>query len=106
MKIIKKMICKIVRWANSAEEGKTVKDGWSTSPNIISGGNRSKSQSLQESSRGLNFTVYSAIGGKIIQTSSYDPTMDRYTGDLYIITDREDLGEELSQIITKENLSR
>src|SRR5271166_2004139 len=50
---------------------------------------------------GLNFTIYSATGGKVVQLSSYDPHTDRSQNVLYIITDKEDLGQELGQIITR-----
>ena len=55
---------------------------------------------------GVNFTIYSANGGKIIQTRSYDRVTDRNNNALYIITDNDDIGEEISQIITKERLTR
>ncbi len=54
----------------------------------------------------LNFSVYSAIGGKIIRIQSYDRSTDRDNSTLYIVTDHEDLGNELSQIITRESLTR
>jgi hypothetical protein len=54
----------------------------------------------------MNFTVYNAIGGKVIQIASYDPIRDRLNASLYIVTDKEDLGVELGMIITKEGLSR
>jgi len=54
----------------------------------------------------FNFTVTSATGGKVITVRHYDPNTDRSHENVYIITDKEDLGEELGQIITRENLSR
>jgi hypothetical protein len=67
----------------------------------------SRGPEIGEINRGMNFVVFNATGGKVIQIHSYDPTRtDRTTSNLYIITDKEDLGEELSQIITKESLSR
>jgi len=62
--------------------------------------------SIGDGNNGMNFTVYSAIGGKVIQFATYDPVRDRGFSNLYIVTDKEDLGEELGQIITKESLSR
>jgi hypothetical protein len=61
---------------------------------------------IGELNRGMNFVVFNATGGKVIQIHSYDPRTDRTNSNLYIITDKEDLGEELAQIITKESLSR
>lgn len=62
--------------------------------------------SVSDGSNGMNFTVYNATGGKVIQIVSYDPTRDRTSSSLYIVTDKEDLGQELGMIITKEGLSR
>jgi len=55
---------------------------------------------------GLNFTVFNATGGKVIQFASYDPTRDHKRVSLYVVTDKDNLGEELAQIITREGLSR
>ena len=59
-----------------------------------------------EYNRGFNFLVFNAIGGKVIQVRSYRPDMDVGRSELYIITDKEDLGNELGQIITRESLAR
>ena len=61
---------------------------------------------IEDFNRGMNFVVYNAIGGKVIQIHSYDVNTDKSHSTLYIITDKEDLGEEIGQIITKESLSR
>lgn len=53
----------------------------------------------------FNFTVTSATGGKVITVRHYDPRTDRSHENVYIITDKEDLGEELGQIITRESLA-
>jgi len=55
---------------------------------------------------GMNFNVYPATGGKVIEFRTYDPVRDTSRISLYVITDREDLGEELGQIITRESLTR
>ena len=55
---------------------------------------------------GLDFRIYSAVGGRVVQTSHYDPNTDRNRSSLYVITDKEDLGDEIAQIITRESLSR
>lgn len=56
--------------------------------------------------RGINFTVYNASGGKVIQTRTYDPRTDIGGSKLYIINDKDDLGEEIGQIITLETIAR
>jgi hypothetical protein len=57
-------------------------------------------------SDGLTFVVYSAIGGKVIKFSTYDVGQNITMSKLYIVTDKEDLGVEIGQIITRESLSR
>ena len=54
----------------------------------------------------MNFTVYNATGGKVIQIRTLDIQRDQVSSSLYVITDKEDLGEELGMIITKESLCR
>lgn len=53
---------------------------------------------------GMNFTVYRANGGHIIEHRIYDRKTDRNNNSLHIITDDKDLGEEIGKIITLENL--
>lgn len=53
---------------------------------------------------GMNFTVYRANGGHVIETRVYDRHKDRNNNGLHIITDDKDLGDELAKIITFENL--
>jgi hypothetical protein len=55
-------------------------------------------------SHGMNFTVYRANGGHIIETRKYDRKRDNNDHSLHIITDDKDLGEEIGKIITYENL--
>jgi hypothetical protein len=55
-------------------------------------------------SHGMNFTVYRANGGHIIETRKYDRKRDSNDTSLHIITDDKDLGEEIGKIITFENL--
>jgi len=55
-------------------------------------------------SRGMNFTVYRANGGHVIETKKYDRKCDHIDHALHIITDDKDLGEEIGRIITFEHL--
>ena len=55
-------------------------------------------------SNGMNFTVYRASGGHVIETRTYDRHKDRNNMGLHIITDDKDLGEEIGKIITFEHL--
>lgn len=55
-------------------------------------------------SRGMNFTLYRANGGYIIEHRVYDHKTDRNNNSLHIITEEKNLGEEIAKIITFENL--
>ena len=53
---------------------------------------------------GMNFKIYKASGGTIVETSQYDRRTDRHANGLYIVTDDKDLGKEIGKIITMESL--
>lgn len=55
-------------------------------------------------SRGMNFTVYRANGGYVIEHRTYNPKTDRHDNSLHIITEGKDLGEEIGKIITFESI--
>ena len=55
-------------------------------------------------SQGFRLNIYSASGGTIIETTKYDRQKDDHRHSLHVITDDNDLGEELSKIITMESL--
>jgi hypothetical protein len=52
----------------------------------------------------LNFKVYSAVGGKIVEFSRYDPKTDKHDRQMYIIGRDEDFGEKIAKISTLEVL--
>jgi hypothetical protein len=52
----------------------------------------------------LQFKVYSAVGGKIVEFSRYDPRTDRQDRQIYIIGKDEDFGEKIAKISTLEVL--
>jgi hypothetical protein len=66
--------------------------------NTISGGHGIDSEPT------LNFKVYSAVGGKIVEFSRYDPKSDRHDRQMYIIGRDEDFGEKIAKISTLEVL--
>jgi len=70
---------------------------WLGSTNIVR-----ESDSIN--ARGLNFTIYGARGGKIIECRRYNQKLDRSDNILYIIHDNQDLGAEVGKIITMEAL--
>ena len=56
------------------------------------------------SSQGFRLNVYGASGGTIVETTKYDRKNDENRHSLHVITEDKDLGEELSKIITMEQL--
>lgn len=55
-------------------------------------------------SQGFRLNVYGASGGTIIETTKYDRKSDDNRHSLHVVTEDKDLGEELSKIITMEQL--
>lgn len=56
------------------------------------------------SSQGFRLNVYGASGGTIVETTKYDRKSDENRHSLHVITDDKDIGQELSKIITMEQL--
>jgi hypothetical protein len=52
----------------------------------------------------LNFKVYSAVGGKIVEFMRYDRKNDRQEHQIYIIGKDEDFGEKIAKISSLEVL--
>ena len=52
----------------------------------------------------LNFKVYSAVGGKVVEFRRYDRKSDRNNTTTYIITNDQDFGDRISKIATMEQL--
>lgn len=55
---------------------------------------------------GLNMTVYTAIGGRIVKFNHYDHTIEREYNATYIINNDEDFESALGKIITLESMKR
>ena len=52
----------------------------------------------------LQFKIYTAIGGKVVEFSRYDRQKDRHFHDIYIIGKNEDFGEKIAKIAMLESL--
>ena len=52
----------------------------------------------------LQFKIYNAIGGKVVEFSRYDRKQDRSFHDIYIIGKNEDFGEKIAKIAMLECL--
>jgi uncharacterized protein YacL (UPF0231 family) len=57
-------------------------------------------------SSGMNFTIYQANGGTIVEINQYDHKTDRNDHNLHIITNDQDLGQGIAHIVTFEMLKR
>lgn len=90
------MLAFLQKWLDSKNKNR-IKKAELTSPSPIE-----RSHSIE--SRGMNFTLYRANGGYIIEHRVYDHKTDRNNNSLHIITEEKNLGEEIAKIITYENL--
>ena len=50
----------------------------------------------------LNFRVFSAVGGQVVEFRAYDRQKDRSNTQTYIITKDDDFGEKIAKIATLE----
>ena len=60
--------------------------------------------SIGGSKHRMNFTVYRANGGMMVEYNRYDDRKDQHHCELHIIHPDQDLGEALGKIITFESL--
>ena len=56
------------------------------------------------STTGIKFEVYRANGGTIVETRRYNRKTDDNIYELHVITDTQDVGQAIGQIITLESL--
>ena len=104
MNWFKRMVVKWVRedWENARDQPEdcypTAKLSRGNTISTISG------RANVDSEPTLQFKVYSAVGGKIVEFSRYDPKSDRTDRQIYIIGKEEDFGEKIAKISTLEAL--
>ena len=99
MNWFKRMVVKWVRedWDNARQEQNCY-----PSPKAI-GGNSVSTRDVN-SDPTLQFKIYTAIGGKVVEFSRYDRQKDRHFHDIYIIGKNEDFGEKIAKIAMLESL--
>jgi hypothetical protein len=82
--------------------------GVNLSPDLITSKRRSigldQPSSIDQPERAIQFTVYTANGGRVVETRRYDRKTDRSSNGLYVITGDQDFGKEIDKIITMEAL--
>jgi len=91
---------KLRDWINSAQDTYIQEEQWGSTPRAVN----SLSTKDINSEPTLNFKVYSAVGGKIVEFSRYDRKNDRSDHQIYIIGRDEDFGEKIAKISTLEVL--
>ena len=99
MNFIKRMIVKWVRedWDNARNI--VQQDCYPTTKNSIGINTRDVN-----SDPTLQFKIYNAIGGKVVEFSRYDRQKDRHFHDIYIIGKEEDFGTKIAKIAMLESL--
>jgi hypothetical protein len=60
--------------------------------------------SIGSSRHRMNFTVYRANGGVLVEVNRYDERKDQHYCELHIVPPDEDLGASLGKIVTFEGL--
>lgn len=53
---------------------------------------------------GLNFCLYKAVGGHVLESRQYNSKLDRNEGTLYMIHDDEDFAKQVAQAIMMEQM--
>ena len=96
---------KVVNWVREDWENASVRiNDNGLVPMDRHGVTSSKGRRLDQ--HGMNFTIYSANGGYVMEYSTYDPRTDERNNALHIITSDTDLGQGIAHIITLEMLRK
>jgi hypothetical protein len=56
------------------------------------------------SQNGMNFCLYRAVGGHILESRAYNPKTDRTDGTLYMIHEDQDFAKQVAQAIMLEQM--
>ena len=101
MNFFKRMIVKWVRedWENARDQP----EDCYPSPKLSRANSVSTGRGI-DSDPTLQFKVYSAVGGKIVEFTRYDRKSDRHDHQIYVIGKDEDFGEKIAKISTLEVL--
>jgi hypothetical protein len=93
----------VVKWVRDDWERANQEQDCYPSPKMSHGMNTVSTRDVG-SDPTLQFKIYSAIGGKVVEFSRYDRKSDRHNHDIYIISKNEDFGEKIAKIATLESL--
>jgi hypothetical protein len=96
----------VIRWVREDWEQASVdhnEDDYNISrPIALRRGRTDVCSNTLDSEATLTFTVYNAIGGKVVEFRRYDRKNDRSDHTVYVIGKDEDFGEKISRISTLE----
>jgi hypothetical protein len=90
------------RWIKARrtwEEAPVEVSNTKTSSNIVGGVERLRT-------KGMNFTIYPANGGHVLEYISYDERTDKNNCSLHLIGAEQNLGDTIAHAITLEMLKR
>jgi hypothetical protein len=93
--MIRKLLNRVINWAQNC--GRIT---------LIDNDVVSTSRDSSIGAQGMTFTLYSASGGHIVEYRSYDTKSDERINNLHIITNDQDIGERIGQIVTMELLRK
>lgn len=74
--------------------------------NTLASGQQTDSNSIHLSTSPMNFRIYQATGGYIVEYSYYNENTDRHDQALHLIPSELDMATELAKIMTLEALKR
>lgn len=94
----------VARWLLKTLKDEVIKEQRSESMSIGMNKISVGSPSIDQPERAIQFTVYNATGGRVVETRRYDRHKDRSQTGLYVITSEQDFGKEIDKIITMETL--
>lgn len=92
----------VVKWVR--EDWESVRQSKENYPSLAI--SSSKDGDSLDSEPVLNFKIYSAVGGRIVEFRHYDRQKDRSFNQTYIITSDQDFGERIAKIATMEALKQ
>lgn len=91
---------------NFLEEPENRKEQRSDLGALVSNRVIEETPSLSSRNDPLQFAIYDAAGGKVVEVRHYDRKRDTQETRLHIITSDEDFGKSIAEILMLENISR
>jgi hypothetical protein len=86
---------------------RALKNGANIATNKLIGSHDSNNNGLDDHQHNpIRFNVYSANGGKIVETKIYDEKMDRWISSLHVIDSSENFGDAVGKIVFMELLKK